>query len=497
MKTNHAWHVQRAVDAFRHGDISRTLVSEHNAFLAQRKLLLTTDIAAPDTIGELYPALTIEQISQLGEVYGETGKGAVIRSILDNEGCAEEPAIATGVWKYLANNRISRSSCASTITKVRRALTSNGAQCAVVGDFARHVDRLDRLEFCIENMEVEAVLSCVREATGCDVSAVSETEVRWYAEIGRQRILCVGYLVKQGHLCAGTVFFTGPASFIKKLNAKMIRYGYSLTEGGLATAEGTLVACKTEQTIWDIVGAQTPPTSTRGSIDCVICDTHDIVKMDTKTQDTGVMLRTGGIQDSMEENLSRGLADVSYFGLVALGWCDIKETRRDVDLARIVVGRTGKVGYVGLLVTDKSMDALELADKVDYLVVESNSAEALFERVLPAAKKAKKQVVVRNPLMFINGMNMMTEKWGKSAIITMLERTKCVVEIGGGSCYEGTPIEATQDLIGSRCKLTLGSACDPWGMASGLYAARTKCSQALMKRRRLMSDKAFEKWISN
>ena len=497
MKTNYAGHVYNAVLAYRSSDLDKQMEHEHKAFMSQRKLLLNADTHAGNSMCEMYPALPVSTLSQLIDVYGADGKQDVIRAIRDNTECAKDLNIASAIWQYLANSRVSRSSCISTITKVRRAVAATGANCVIVGDFARHIDMLDRLEFCIENSTCEQLIDSIGSTTKCQVSSVSDKEVRWYMEIEGQRILCVGYIVQAGHLSAGTVFFTGPKAFIKKLNAKMIRYGYSLTEDGLVDAADNRIPCTTEQTIWDIVGAETPPTSTRGSIDCIICDTHDTIRMDTKTQDTGIMLRTGGIQDSMEENLKRGLADVSYFGVVAIGMPNEKETKRDLDLARMVVGRTGQSGYVGLLVNENSMASLVHADKADYLVLESNSTSELFEKLLPAAKKAKKQVVVRNPLMFVNGMSMLTERWSKSSIITLMERTKCVVEISGGSCYEGTPIEATQDLMNSRCKLTLGSACDPWNMPSGLYAARTKCSQALMKRKRLLSSKAFEKWVQN
>lgn len=498
MKTSFVGAAALAVEATQAGNARAVMAHKHNAFLLRRHLLSSSKTdSSKDQVEAAFPALSIDQLAELRAVGIVDAKS--LREKIDTWDDTVNTNTVSAYWRWRASSkRVSRKVAEAAVIQVRRTLSSIGIRSTVVGEFARHHDTVSNLQFCLcadsfEDMAEAKASLC--ETLKVRVADVSATEFRFVMERGEETIPCSIFVSSSDDLCASIVYHTGPQSFIEKVNARLARSGFELTGTGLRDLFGKAVRCNSESNLWDIMGCPTPPTSVRDLVDDVLFDTVGVTGYKSKTGDVGIMFRDGGIIESMKENLRHGLAEVSYAGVVVPASFCSQQTESDLNKARRELQSVDKNIKIGLLVTSNTLDSLVHADQVDYLVVEDDEVDGLYTSVLPAAVNVHKNVVVRNPLMYIDGMCLRGKAYETSEVITRLERMKVAVEVSGGHCYAGMPPEALNEISRSTCRMVIGSACDPWEMHTGLYVARTRCSRALVKEKRLMSAKCFLKWL--
>jgi hypothetical protein len=338
MKTDFSVFIKKAVQAYTLEKENEVQQAKLNAFLCRRRMLHAQEHEDRGSICDMYPSIPVEGIERISATLGAVTITNLDRCV--SEMIETDPAITAAFFRWKASQRrVSRTSGMNAVTAVRRAVATTGARAVVAGDFARHKDTVESLTFVLDtNNEsvVDSSMSAIEELCQTKVTAVSRSEYRFSVKVGNRSILCSIHTVAQEDLCAAVVWHTGPEHFIKKVNAKLARFGFELTSRGMRNQEdGKSVWCATETSFWEIMGVPTPPTSARDMIDDVLCDTAGIILCDTHTVDTGIMFRDGGIPENMKSNLESGMRDISLGGLVVAGTRDIRHTKNEIEKARL------------------------------------------------------------------------------------------------------------------------------------------------------------------
>jgi len=490
MSKSYLEYVSEAIEAYKNKDAKTLAACKQLAFTARRYQKQNSQ--STDTVLNLYPILGIHQLTELTCKYEVTSIEQFYQAVQSYQ--LTDVIATNALWQWrAAKQRILRTSTTNIVEHIKRTLARVGIKTTVVGEFSRHKDTIANLEFCIEVGSQDEIL--LAKAT-LQQELLAETKI---TDIGLSidlktdifDINCFLYFGTHQNFCTCSIYHIGPKCFIDKLNHKLVSRGYELTSTGLQTLEGLQVPCRSEKTIWDIVGSTIPPTSARDSIDDIMYDTTNLVTYKTSTGDTGITYRA---KDSAKIKHCLENKSLTHVALI------IQENSLDavtqaIDQIHILVKDSAIPVYTGLLVTSNTLEHLSLAAKVDFLIIEDDEINALYKITLPKARKVAKNIIIRNPFMFSQGMCLTNSSFPKDEILTILNKNKIAIEITGNCNYAGTPVDAWKDVIQTRCAITIGSAQYAKQQTQSIVSARIKCCQALISQQRLMDAAAFEEWL--